>query len=286
MAEDEPKEGEPLSADASDALPPPKPAAPVRDEQPEQPARWTPPSWLIVTIGFVALAMAVTSVAVPAVVGRMGNLATTGLTVMFIIGVAVAVPALGPHVLKGRVWKWIAGGLIAALMVGTPSYLAWTQNLEAAPPSKSGAPSAGQSSNEPSKSTVSPSPSPAAQGTPSPTPSETTPTPTRSQPPVTLGRDTITLRANTSKLIRKFDFRISVGNVYESHAVVQFVAPEATCEAYPDVGDSMVETTPVDYQGNYDRWYRVIVDRLDGDHATLEWTVGTGPAPIGSDYNC
>ena len=62
--------------------------------------------------------------------------------------------------------------------------------------------------------------------------------------------------------------------------------PMRPCDAAPDVGDSMVETSPTDYDGNYDRWYRVVVDSIDGNQVTVEWTVGTGPAPVGSPYTC
>jgi hypothetical protein len=48
----------------------------------------------------------------------------------------------------------------------------------------------------------------------------------------------------------------------------------------------LIATTPTDYEGNYDRWYRVVVDRIDGNQVTLEWTVGTGLAPTGSAYDC
>jgi hypothetical protein len=74
--------------------------------------------------------------------------------------------------------------------------------------------------------------------------------------------------------------------VYEGYAWVQFAARDAACGGAPDVGDSLIATTPTDYEGNYDRWYRVVVDRIDGNQVTLEWTVGTGPAPFGSAYDC
>jgi hypothetical protein len=245
--------------------------------------RWSPPPALVGAIGVLALIVVIVCIAIPAATGRQSTGMTTALTISFLIGFAVLIPALGPHVRKWRLAGWIATGAGAAV-VAAGLYSAWTQNLEPASPPET----------SPSTSTVTPivttgkstPKAPSETSSPSPPSSITPSIPTSSQSPRTLDRDRVKLRANSSEVIKKFDLRIAAGSVYESYAVVRFSAPDAACNGAPSVGDAMVETSPVDYEGNYDRWYRVVVDRIDGSQVSLEWTVGTGPAPVGSPYLC
>src|SRR5687768_2105682 len=70
--------------------------------------RWNPPPALVVAIGIFALLVVIVCIAIPAATGRRSTGMTTVLTFSFLIGFAVMIPALGPHVRKWRLAGWIA----------------------------------------------------------------------------------------------------------------------------------------------------------------------------------
>lgn len=108
------------AADASTATP--------TEQKPDPKSRRTPPSWLVVTIGVVALLVVIVSIAVPASTGRGSNTRMTIMTIAFLVSFAVMLPALGPYLHKSRLWRSVAAG-VGASVVATGIYLGWMQNL-------------------------------------------------------------------------------------------------------------------------------------------------------------
>ena len=87
-------------------------------------------------------------------------------------------------------------------------------------------------------------------------------------------------------LIKKYGLRVATGYVYDSDATIRLLTDVQLCEGVPNVGDSIVLTDQVEFGKDYHNWYRVVLEDLKDNEATLELSIGTGKAPVGTESSC
>lgn len=132
------------------------------------------------------------------------------------------------------------------------------------------------SSSDPS---VQPSPNP-------PSPSAATPSPTVSQmlvsdrPTEYLARGTLTLSEGSSSVVNDWGFRVSTGYIFDTFARIRASTDAGPCETLLNVGDSMVLSNRPSGGTDYSKWYAVVLTSTTDGQATLEWSVGSGAAPV------
>lgn len=88
------------------------------------------------------------------------------------------------------------------------------------------------------------------------------------------------LSAGSSSLIDRWGFRVAAGHVFDTFADIRASTDAGPCNAFLDVGESLVLSNRVAGESDYSRWYSVTLTASNDEAASLDWSVGTGAAPI------
>lgn len=134
----------------------------------------------------------------------------------------------------------------------------------------------GDSTNNPS---VQPSPDRSSPAAAAPSPS-ISPTPVSEGPTEYLAQGTLTLAEASSSQIDEWGLRVSTGYVFDTFARIGASTDSGPCDAMLDVGDSMVLSNRLSGETDYSEWYVVVLSSTLNDEATLDWSVGSGAAPV------
>lgn len=136
----------------------------------------------------------------------------------------------------------------------------------------------------PTQTTSTPTSSASAPSTAEPSPA-TTPIRGSEQPTERVDTGTLTLGDAQSGYIESWGLRVAASSVYSSYVDVVMTTDDNVCQAYLDVGESIVLSNRHPGDVDYSRWYAAALERIDAGEATLVWSVGTGRAPAATTWD-
>jgi hypothetical protein len=100
----------------------------------------------------------------------------------------------------------------------------------------------------------------------------------------TLEAGTIELSEGTSQRIDATGWRVSAGSIFDTFANIRATTDAASCEANLDVGQNLVLADQQASGASSKRWFAVALSSSTQGRASIDWSMGSGAAPVGVDW--
>lgn len=177
---------------------------------------------------------------------------------------------------------WLGGALLSAL-IAVP--VAWT-GIGDWRPLCAGAGSCSLAHDEPTGRSATSGLQPEGASSPSNQPQSPSSSPSTDleDETKTLTAGTIDLSEGTSQRIDGTGWRISAGSVFNTFASIRATTDSTSCEANLHVGQNLVLADQRASGAASKRWFAATLSSSTQGRASIDWSIGSGAAPVGVDW--